>query len=282
MYSKTAVKIYAAKQHGLIKSNAHFRREFGSRESISRLKQDTGYYEQYLTENDMSLVCAFDENFPALPPCVKPGDKPYLFAYKGDISLLSDRSKNTAVVGVLTPTTDIIERERKIVELLVQSGLNVVSGLAGGCDAVAHRRCIDSGGKTVAFLPTTLDSIYPKENTSLARQIVESGGLVISEYIAPPSNRYERIKRFIERDRLQAMFAANVILIASYCKGQGDSGSRHAMQKAAEYGDKRFVMYNRSTDAALPIFALNRRLVDEGAEILTPKAIIAGISACWT
>ena len=151
MYSKTAVKIYAAKQHGLIKSNAHFRREFWSRESISRLEQDTGYYEQYLTENDIDLVCAFDENFPALPPCVKPGDKPYLFAYKGDISLLSDRSKNTAVVGVLTPTADIIERERKIVELLVQGGLNVLSGLAGGCDTVAHRRCIDLGGKTVAF-----------------------------------------------------------------------------------------------------------------------------------
>ena len=277
MYSKTAVKIYAAKQHGLIKSNAHFRREFGSRESISRLEQDTGYYEQYLTENDISLVCAFDENFPVLPPCVKPGDMPFFFAYKGDISLLSDRSKNTAVVGVLTPTANIIERERKIVELLVQGGLNVLSGFARGCDTVAHKSCIDTGGKTIAFLPTTLDSIYPKENTSLAQQIVESGGLVITEYISPPANRYERIKRFIERDRLQAMFAANVILIASYDKGQGDSGSRHAMQKATEYGDKRFVMYNRSTDAALPIFALNRRLADEGAEILTPKAIITNI-----
>ena len=106
-------------------------------------------------------------------------------------------------MGVLTPTTDIIERERKIVELLVQGGLNVLSGLAGGCDTVAHKSCIDAGGKTIAFLPTTLDSIYPKENTSLAQQIVRSGGLVITEYIAPPANRYEHIKRFIERDRLQ-------------------------------------------------------------------------------
>ena len=222
---------------------------------------------------DIGLVCAFDENFPALPPCVKPSDKPYLFAYKGDISLLSDHSKNTAVVGVLTPTTDIIKRERKIVELLVQGGLNVLSGLARGCDTVAHRRCIDLGGKTIAFLPTALDDIYPKENISLAQQIIRRGGLVITEYIAPPANRYERIKRFIERDRLQAMFAANVILIASYDKGQGDSGSRHAMQKATEYGAARYVMYNHYTDTDLPIFALNRRLVDEDAEILTPKAI---------
>ena len=62
-------------------------------------------------------------------------------------------------------------------------------------------------------------------------------------------------------------------LIASYDKGQRDSGSRHAMQKAAEYGAARYVMYNHYTDTDLPIFALNRRLIDEGAEILTPKAI---------
>ena len=45
------------------------------------------------------------------------------------------------------------------------------------------------------------------------------------------------------------------------------------MQKAAEYGAARYVMYNHYTDTDLPIFALNRRLIDEGAEILTPKAI---------
>ena len=282
MYSKTALKIYAAKQHGLIKSNAQFWRDFGNEESLLRFSSDTEYCERYLTKNDMSLVCAFDENFPALPPCVKSGDRPYLFAYKGDITLLSDRSKNTAVVGVLTTTADIIGREQKIVDLLTHSGLNIISGLAVGCDTVAHKSCIDSGGRTVAFLPTSLDSIYPRTNTALARQIAESGGLVITEYIAPPANRYERIRRFIERDRLQAMFSANVILIASYDKGQGDSGSRHAMQKAAEYGAARYVMYNQSTDFGRPIFALNRRLIDEGAETLTPKAIAASISACWT
>ena len=282
MYSKTALKIYAAKQHGLIKSNAQFWRDFGNEESLLRFSSDTEYCERYLTYNDISLVCAFDENFPALPPCVKPADRPYLFAYKGDISFLSDRSKNTAVVGVLTPTADIIGREQKIVKLLTHSGLNIISGLAGGCDTVAHKSCIDSGGRTVAFLPTSLDSIYPRTNTALARQIAESGGLVITEYIAPPATWHERIRRFIERDRLQAMFAANIILIASYDKGRGDSGSRHAMQKAAEYGATRYVMYNRDTDFDRPIFALNRRLIDEGTEILTPKAIAASISACWT
>ena len=282
MYSKTALKIYAAKQHGLIKSNAQFWRDFGNEKSLLRFSSDTEYCERYLIRNNISLVCAFDENFPALPPCVKPADRPCLFAYKGDISLLSDRSKNTAVVGVLTPTADIIGREQKIVDLLTHSGLNIISGLAVGCDTIAHKSCIDSGGRTVAFLPTSLDGIYPRTNTALARQIAESGGLVITEYIPPPANRYERIRRFIERDRLQAMFSANVILIASYNKGQGDSGSRHAMQKAAEYGAARYVMYNRDTDFDRQIFALNRRLIDEGAEILTPKAIVASISACWT
>lgn len=176
-------------------------------------------------------------------------------------------------MGVLTPTEDIVVREREIVGALTRKGLNIISGLANGCDCVAHRHCLDLGGKTVAFLPTPLNSIYPKTNAPLARQIVHDGGLVITEYIAPPANRYELIRRFIERDRLQAMFAANVVLIASYDKEQGDSGSRHAMQKAAEYGAARYVMYNQSTDSDRPIFALNKRLVEAGAEILTPNII---------
>ena len=269
----TALKIFAAKRQGIIRSNARFWRDFCDEESILRLDLDTGYCERYLAENGIGLLCALDENFPSLPARVKPGDIPCLFAYKGDISLLEDRSKNVAVVGTLSPTADIVERERKIVEILTHSGLNIVSGLATGCDTVAHSGCIDAGGKTIAFLPTSLDGIYPRTNAPLAQRIIESGGLVITEYAAPPANRYERINRFIERDRLQAMFAANIILIASHDKGQGDSGSRHAMQKAAEYGAARYVMYDRSSDLDRPIFALNKRLADGGAAVLTPKAI---------
>ncbi len=176
-------------------------------------------------------------------------------------------------MGGLTPTQDITERERKIVERLVNKQFCIVSGLANGCDTIAHEECLINGGKTIAVLPTTIENIYPKKNAELADKIVQGGGLVISEYVTDTMNRFESVKRFIERDRLQAMFAGRIILIASYLQGQGDSGSRHAMSKAKEYGRERFVMYNEPTDKGEPIFGLNESLIAEGTTILTPKAL---------
>lgn len=272
MYSQLALKLYVLKREGIIKSNAQFWKEF-SCSDLGAIEFDVTLYENELNEKNISLICAFDEGFPPLPDHLKNSEKPFLFAYKGNVELLKDISKNIAVVGVLTPTQEIKERERKIVDGIVKQGFCIISGLANGCDTVAHEECLLHNGKTVAFLPTTLDNIYPKQNTGLAERIVKNGGLVITEYITEPQNRYEGVKRFIERDRLQAMFAKRIILIASYLQGQGDSGSRHAMQKAKEYGIKRFVMYNENTDSDKPIFGLNRRLLENIATILTPKEL---------
>lgn len=156
---------------------------------------------------------------------------------------------------------------------MIQKNFCIVSGLAKGCDTVAHEECLSHSGKTVAILPTTLENIYPKKNTALAEKIVQSGGLVITEYITEPDNRYDGIKRFVERDRLQAMLADKIVLIASYLHGQGDSGSRHAMAKAKEYGKNRFVMYIEQTDGNRPIFALNKSLIADGAKIITSNAL---------
>ncbi len=273
MYSQTALKLYALKKERRVKSNAHFWREFNDIEKINNTNVDFKKFEQEVEDNGVSLICVFDEGVPQLSTNLKLSEKPFLFGYKGDITLLANSKQNVAVVGVLTPTADIIERERKIVERLAQKDSCIVSGLADGCDTVAHEECLFCNGKTVAILPTTFDNIYPKKNIALAENIVRSGGLVITEYISEPDNRYESIKRFIERDRLQAMFSEKIILIASYLQGQGDSGSRHAMAKAKEYGIERFVMYNELTDAENRMLALNKSLIADGAKILTSKIL---------
>lgn len=273
MYSKIALKLYALKKEQTIKSNAHFWREFNNLDKINDFDVDVQKYEQELKNNAISLVCSFDDEFPKSPTNLKVSEKPFLFAFKGDIKLLENITKNVAIVGVLTPTPDIIERERKIVECLVQKNFCIISGLAKGCDTVAHENCLIYGGKTIAILPSTIENIYPKKNAELAEKIVQNGGLVIAEYVTEPANRFECVKRFIERDRLQAMFVEKIILIASYVQGQGDSGSRHAMVKAREYGRERFVMYNEQTDKGSPIFKLNESLVEDGAAILTTKIL---------
>ena len=147
----------------------------------------------------------------------------------------------------------------------------VISGLARDCDTIAHKTCLACNRKTIAILPTTFEDLYPKENEKLASAIIENGGLVITEYVNNPKNKYDGIKRFLERDRLQAMFSKAVIWIASF--RQGDSGSRHAMQKAKEYAKFRYVMFNQKTDFDKEIFGLNQDLLNDNTIVLTEKTI---------
>ena len=273
MISESATLLYAAKKEGIIKSNAHFWREYSSAKKLKNFSFDLEKYAREIQNSGVNLICAFDRDFPPLPVPCRQSDKPYLFAYWGDISLLKDRAKNFAVVGSLTPTNKILCRESSVVEKLTECGYRNVSGLAKGCDTAAHVQCLACGGKTITVLPSTLSNIYPKENSKLVEHIVQSGGLVLTEYITEPSTRYDRIRRFIERDRLQAMFAGEILLIASHLPGQGDSGSRHAMEKAKEYGTERFVLYNHLTDEDAPLFALNRNYLQEGALPFTTRTI---------
>lgn len=273
MISESATFLYAAKKEGIIKSNAHFWREYSSAKKLKNFSFDLEKYAREIQNSGVNLICAFDRDFPPLPVPCRQSDKPYLFAYWGDISLLKDRAKNFAVVGSLTPTNKILCRESSVVEKLTECGYRNVSGLAKGCDTAAHVQCLACGGKTITVLPSTLSNIYPKENSKLVEHIVQSGGLVLTEYITEPSTRYDRIRRFIERDRLQAMFAGEILLIASHLPGQGDSGSRHAMEKAKEYGTERFVLYNPMTDDADTLLALNRNYLKDGAVPFTKRAI---------
>lgn len=154
-------------------------------------------------------------------------------------------------------------RESKIVEQLVQRGQHIVSGLAKGCDAIGHTVCMDCGGKTIAILPSPLDAISPAAHREMAHQIVEEGGLVISEYYNGPRSRHEAINRYVERDRLQALFAKAVVLIASYEGRDGDSGSRHAMGKAHSYGHLTCAMYDETRDSEVLEMKLNRSLLSQ-------------------
>lgn len=272
MNSNLALKLYAMIKTGIIKANAHFWREF-SKEKIENLDVDIAKFEEELNVKDIKLVCAFDDDFPKLDFKMRNSERPFLFLCKGDIDLLKQTTNNVAVIGVLNPTKDIEKREQKVVEKLVTNKLNIVSGLAIGCDTIAHKTCLERNGKTIAILPTTFDSIYPKENVKLIDEIIKNSGLVISEYVNEPQNRFERIKRFVERDRLQAMLSKAVVLIASFRQSQGDSGSRHAMQKAKEYGKQRYVMFNEKTDTNQGFFGLNQDLLSDGVSILTENSI---------
>ena len=272
MNSKISLKLYNLIKTGVIKTNAHFWKSFYNEDYINTFPCDLQALEQELKEKGINVICVFDKNFPSANVKLKNSEKPFLFAYKGDITLLNNVDKNVAVIGVLTPTNEIVEREQKVVKSLTKKGYNIVSGLAKGCDTVAHIESVKNNAKTIAFLPSTIENTYPKENIGLANEIIKNDGLLISEYVNEPKNKYENVKRFIERDRLQALYSKAVVLIASYRKGEGDSGSRHAFEKAKEYGKKRLVMYRESDSNNLQ-FGLNKDYVKQGEKIVSLKEI---------
>lgn len=223
-----------------------------------------------------------DLDFPSYRGKVKPSEQPAFLFYRGDLSLLAAGSNNIAVIGLLEPDTETENFERIVVAELVARGVVIVSGLAFGCDSIAHRQALESGGKTIAILPSPLSNIMPSANKDLAAEIVASGGLLITEYLTEPKAKMEMTGRYQERDRLQALFSNAVVLSASYAKNKigNDSGSRLAMGYAQDYGLTRAVLYNPDTNANNPKYDLNRQIIGEQpvAIIIGPDNLEAGIS----
>jgi DNA processing protein len=212
------------------------------RETLSRVEQQ---HANILTRIE-GVVSFLDPMFPDLRGNVKDGDRPVLLYYSGDISLLKKKNRNVAVVGHLNPDAATIRFETDVVDELINEDITIVSGLAQGCDAVAHQQTLKRGGKTVAVLPSPVDNVIPSQHRDLADQIVTNGGLLVSEYWANPYARMEQISRFVTRDRLQAEFSDGILLVASYAEADKgfDSGSRHALAKAKQYSIPRAVLYD--------------------------------------
>lgn len=286
-YSDIALRVLAAKECGIVKTNAQFWANYANREKFNKevfnnervIKASEKISSELdSTDSEEGIICAYDDSFPFISRKVKNnGDKPYLLFYRGDLSLLNDLNKNIAVIGLTDPDEEIIKRETDIVRRLVKNDLVIVSGLAIGCDTIAHKTSLETNGKTIAILPSQLGKVYPTENRDFAEEIVRKGGLLVSEYYKDATSKYEAINRFIERDRLQAMFSKAIILIASYRKEEGDSGSRHAMEAARKYEIERYAMYNSKMDEDNKRFGLNKDLVNsKGADqvkILMPSSI---------
>lgn len=214
------------------------------------------------------LIAIGDKEFPLHRGKVKNSEKPIFLFYRGDLSLLSTQNKNIAVIGLLNPTRDIESLERLVVADLVKKGAVIVSGLALGCDTIAHEEALNGNGKTIAILPSPLSDIMPAANKGLAERIVANGGLLVSEYLTGAKSKMELSGRYQSRDRLQALFSNSIMLSASYAKNdQGnDSGSRLAMAYAKDYEIPRAVIYDQMLHACSPMFDLNRQIINDDAE----------------
>lgn len=180
----------------------------------------------------IKIVSRYENTFPSnLLQTVSEDGKPSvptLLYYKGDLTITEKPA--LAVIGTREPTPEGERAGYYYAEAFASIGVNIVSGLAVGCDTAGHRGALDAGGATTAFLAHGLDIIYPRENNDLANEIVAKGGLVMSEYpIGTGVNKYN----LISRDRLQAGLADATLVIQTGIKG----GTMHAV-KATQASSK--------------------------------------------
>ena len=115
---------------------------------------------------------------------------------------------------------------------LAKNGVIIISGLAYGIDSIAHRGCLDAGGRTIAILGTPIDQIYPRGHLALAKEIIESDGAIISEY-APSTKVYPKTS-FLERNRLISGLADAVVVVEAAERSGSLNTATHALNQGKE------------------------------------------------
>ena len=144
----------------------------------------------------------------------------------GNIGLLKEKS--ISIVGSRNSSEYGRKITKSITKDLVEDNIVIVSGMASGIDSVAHKTCLEYGGKTIAVLGSGFRHIFPKENEQLFHQIIESDGLVISEY---PIDTPVQMKNFPKRNRIISGLSMGLLVIeAAYRSGTSITAKYARMQ----------------------------------------------------
>jgi DNA processing protein len=143
-------------------------------------------------------------------------DPPNKLFIEGDIERLIDKPM-LAVVGSRKASPYGREVTENIVKKVASRGVVIVSGLALGIDSIAHSAALVVGRQTIAMLPCGLDEIYPRSHSSLAKEIIKKGGVILSEY-TPKTPAFKT--NFIARNRIIAGLS-QAVLIAEAAQRSG-------------------------------------------------------------
>ncbi len=186
---------------------------------INSLKND-------IIKNNISLVTYFDKEYPSV--LRKYDDSPYALFYKGNITSLND-FRNVSIVGSRECSSYGSNVTKIITKELCDYGINIISGFARGIDSNAHSTCIDNNSYTCAVLGCGLDTIYPKENSILFKNILNKNGCIISEFVPgtkPLSYNFPIRNRIISALScltivVEAGFKSGSLITASFALEQG-------------------------------------------------------------
>jgi len=221
--------------------------------------------ERWLAGPGRQLVTWGSPSYPAL--LAEIADAPLVLFVDGDCAALS--LPQFAIVGSRNPTPIGRDTATHFAGHLAAAGLAIVSGLALGIDAAAHRGAIEGSGRTVAVLGCGLDRIYPPENAALARQVVARGALVSDL----PTGTAPIKQNFPRRNRLISGLSVGTLVVEAALR----SGSLITARLAAEQGREVFAIPGSIHS---PLSRGCHQLVRQGAKLVeTADDIFAELGA---
>lgn len=200
---------------------------------FSRAEEELAFVEKY----GIQPLFVTDQAYPKrLLNCY---DSPTLLFYKGEADL--NASKMIAIVGTRQCTDYGKQFTDKLVSALATHNVTIVSGLAFGIDAAAHKGALKNNLPTVGVVGHSLDIMYPAEHGSLAKDMIKYGGGVLSEFF---SGTIADRHHFPLRNRIVAGMCEATIVIETEIKG----GSMITAKLADAYNRDIFALPGRTTD----------------------------------
>jgi DNA processing protein len=177
-----------------------------------------------LSKLGVSLISRQSKNYPEM--LKELSDSPFILYVMGDSTVLS--GLNLAVVGSRKHTHYGKQVLEKFIPDLVACGVQIVSGLAYGIDAIAHKLTLAAEGKTIAVIGSGLDNIYPSDNRVLAESIVQNGGAIISEY---PRGTAPLKQHFPARNRIISGISRGTLVVECDIKSGAMITAHHALEQ---------------------------------------------------
>ncbi len=211
---------------------------------------------------------------PAYPPRLRQmTDAPVMLFAQGDLTILLREA--IAIVGARRATPDGLDNAYAFAGYMARQGWCVVSGLADGIDGAAHQGALAAGlqgGGTIAVLGTGMDNMYPKSHAGLATEIVDKGGLLVSEL---PLGSPVLPKNFPSRNRIVAGLTRGVLVVEATLR----SGSLITARLAVEMGREVFAIpgsiHSPLTRGTHSLIQQGAKLVECGQDILSEFGSVA-------
>ena len=216
---------------------------------------------RWLENESNHLLTLADEDYP--PQLLEIADPPPTLYLKGRRELLG--RPGLAVVGSRNATPSGLLNAEAFARNLSEAGFTIISGMALGIDAAAHRGGLAGGGSSIAVVGTGLDLVYPARNKALAHDLAERG-LIVSEFaLGTPA----LAKNFPRRNRIISGLSRGVLVVEAALA----SGSLITARQAGEHGREVFAIpgsiHSPFSKGCHQLIKQGAKLVDDANDILT-------------